>query len=338
MPELNYDTASAAANTLREALLPFTFFLCFLGFVECVAHSRGDGERIVMYFIGVAVIAFLAANFPAGLTILTNSIDGMIDSHQAKTENLFWQILNAHLQETSSIWDVGNYILYGIVKLLQGIGKVGLVIVDLLQNVSILALVGISPILLGMLATSWTRSAGVRFLMTSGIIAMWSLGIALVDIVLYAVGNYIFGAAIGAGGAAGIGVLGAGTAAGVTLTTLAMPALLLVMAVACFVPIGLYLSIPLLMHAVMLGATTQPDHHTLSAGAGIAATGMGLAGAGATRSIATPLQVWHRAHRLPVDRPRVAGGSSPYIAPPAQGVAPPAGGEGGRECTEWRRG
>ena len=40
------------------------------------------------------------------------------------------------------MWDVGNYILYGIIKLLQGIGKVGIIVIEMMQTVSLLALVG----------------------------------------------------------------------------------------------------------------------------------------------------------------------------------------------------
>ena len=229
---LNYDAASAAASMLRQTLLPFTYFFCVLGFVECVAHSRGDGERIVMFFITTAIIVILAVNFPAWLTQFQVAIKGMMDANEERTGNMFYQMLNANLTNTPSVWDVGNYILYGIIKVLQGIGKVGLVIVDLLQNVSIVALAGISPILIGMLATSWTRSAGIRFLMTSFIICLWSVGVGIVNIVLFGAGQYIFGAALGAGGAAGLGALGAGAAGGIAVTTMAMPALLLAMTIA----------------------------------------------------------------------------------------------------------
>jgi hypothetical protein len=209
----------------------------------------------------------------------------MMDSHNEHVNNLFYQILNANLENEPPVYKVGNYILYGIVKLLQGIGKFGIIIIELLQTVSLLALSAISPILIGMLATSWTRSAGVRFLMTSLIICMWSIGIALVDLVLFGLGQYIFAAAIGAGAAGALGAVGTATGAGVALTTLAMPALLLVMAIAAFVPIALYLAIPIIMHTVMMGA--NPLTSSLSAGAGMAATAIGISGANAARAAST---------------------------------------------------
>ena len=209
----------------------------------------------------------------------------MMDTHNEHVNNLFYQILNANLSNEPSMWDVGNYILYGIIKLLQGIGRFGIIIIEMIQTVSLLALVAISPILIGMLATSWTRSAGVRFLMTSLIICMWSIGIARVDLVLFAIGQYVFAAALGAGAAGAIGTVGAGTAAGVTLTTLALPAVLLAVGLATFVPIALYLSIPIVMHSVMLGA--NPLTSSLSAGAGIAATAIGVSSANAARAAST---------------------------------------------------
>jgi hypothetical protein len=282
---LNYDAATAAANELRNTLLPITYFLCFLGFVECVWRSHGDGERILMFFISVACIVILAANFPAGLNVLKNSINSMMDTHNQHVNNLFYQILNANLTNEPAVFKVASYILYGIIKLLQGIGKFGIIIIELIQSVSILALVAISPILIGMLATSWTRSAGVRFLMTSLIICMWSIGIALVDLVLFGLGQYIFTAALGAGAAGALGAVGTASAAGVTLSTLAMPSLLLVMAIAALVPIALYLSIPIIMHAVMMGA--NPLTSSLSAGAGMAAAAIGVGSANAARAAST---------------------------------------------------
>jgi hypothetical protein len=323
---LNYDGASAAASLLREGLLPVTYFFCFLGFFECCAYSRGDGERIVMFIVAIACIIILASNFPAGLTYLQTAISGMMQTQNEHINNMFYQMLQANLGEVPSVWDVGNYILYGIVKLLQGIGRFGIIIIELIQSVSILALVGISPILIGMLATSWTRSAGVRFLMTSLIVSMWSIGIALVDLVLFALGQYIFGAAIGAGGAAGLAAVGAGTAAGMTITTLAMPTLLLVMAVACFVPIALYLSIPLIMYSVMMGA--NPITSALSAGAGLAATGIGVAGASAARSIATAGGIASRAPAAAAIGSMAAGGNG-SSAPPVPDVTPPSTVTGG---------
>ena len=321
---LNYDAATAAATALRDTLLPITYFLCFLGFVECVARSHGEGERILMFFVGIACIVILAANFPAGLRTLRDAINGMMDSHNAHVNNLFYQILNASLSNEPSMWDVGNYILYGIIKLLQGIGKVGIIIIELLQSVSLLALVAISPILIGMLATSWTRSAGVRFLMTSLIICMWSIGIALVDLVLFGLGQYIFAAAIGAGAAGAIGAVGAGAAAGVTLTTLALPSLLLVVAIAAFVPIALYLAIPVIMHAVMLGA--NPLTSSLSAGAGLAATAIGITGASAARGISTAAGMAYRGAGT-----GSSGSESQSISPAPQSIAPPTPGSSGGE-------
>ena len=320
---LNYDAANAAAIALRETLLPITYFLCFLGFVECVARSRGDGESILMFFISIACIVILAANYPTGLRLLRDGINSMMDTHNAHVSNIFYQILNANLTNEPSMWDVGNYILYGIIKLLQGIGKVGIIIIELLQTVSLLALVGISPLLIGMLATSWTRSAGVRFLMTSLIICMWTIGIAIVDLVLFGLGQYIFAAAIGTGAAGAIGAFGTGAAAGISLTTLALPSLVLVVAIAAFVPIALYLAIPIIMHAVMLGA--NPLTSALSAGAGLAATAIGITAAGAARTMSTAVGMTAAgaASATSGSAGPNSSGSGQNIAPASQDISAP---------------
>jgi hypothetical protein len=57
------------------------------------------------------------------------------------------------------------------------------------------------------------------------------------------------------------------------------------MAIAAFVPIALYLAVPIVMHAVMLGA--NPLTSVLSAGAGIAASGAAAVTAGTTSVIGT---------------------------------------------------
>jgi hypothetical protein len=121
--------------------------------------------------------------------------------------------------------------------------------------------------------------------MTSIIICMWQIGISLVDLILYAVGQYIFTGAIAVGGSAGAAAIGAGTAAGISLTTLALPAVVLAMAIAVFVPIALYLAVPIVMHAVMLGA--NPLTSVLSAGAGVAASAAAAITAGTTSVIGT---------------------------------------------------
>ena len=267
----------------------------------------------------------LTANYPTAITILRDTINSTMDTNNAHVNNLFYQIVNAKLPDQPWITDIGNYILYGLIKLLQGIGKVGIIIVDLLQQVSLLALVAISPILLGMLATSWTQGAGARFLMTSLIICMWKIGVGLVDLVLFAVGQYIFVAAIGVGGAGGVGAIGAGTAAGVSLTTLALPAVVLVMALAAFVPIALYLAVPIIMHAVMLGA--NPLTSALSAGAGIAGTAAGVATAGVARTIATTAAV------RGAGRSRDGAGEANIAPPGNQNISPASQSPGGPMTT-----
>lgn len=282
---LNYDAASAAATSIRDTLLPVTYFMCFLGFVEGVAKSRGDGEKIVMSFLVIALIVIVTVSYPTAINILRDGINRTMDTNNAHVNNLFYQMVTAKLPDQPWVTDIGNYILYGIIKLLQGIGRVGIMLINIIQTASLFALVAISPVLLGMLATSWTQAAGARFLMTSLIICMWQIGVNLVDLVLYAVGQYIFAGALAAGGAAGVGAIGAGTAAGVSLTTLALPAVVLAMAVAAFVPIALYLAVPIVMHAVMLGA--NPLTSVLSGGAGIAASGAAAVTAGTTGVIGT---------------------------------------------------
>jgi hypothetical protein len=111
----------------------------------------------------------------------------------------------------------------------------------------------------------------------------------------------------------GVGAIGAGTAAGVSLTTLALPAVF-VMALAAFVPIALYLAVPIIMHAVMLGA--NPLTSALSAGAGIAGTAAGVATAGVARTITTTAAV------RGAGRSRDGAGEANIAPPGNQNISP----------------
>jgi hypothetical protein len=102
------------------------------------------------------------------------------------------------------------------------------------------------------------------------------------------------------------------------------------MAVAAFIPVCLYLSIPILMHTLMLGA--NPLTSALSAGAGLAATGMGISAGGRLA-----LDLNRGRHRLTRSggrwRRRRNGCWSvsigPSIAPRSEMLNPPSSASGG---------
>ena len=122
--------------------------------------------------------------------------------------------------------------------------------------------------MLGMLATPITQSAGIRFLLVTATICLWPIGTQLVDLILYGVGAHVFAIALGAGAAGAAGAIGTATATGISLTTVALPALVICMAFAAFVPIAMYLAVPIFFHVVMQGGS--PVTAALSSGFGLA--------------------------------------------------------------------
>jgi hypothetical protein len=326
MPELNYDAASQAAMNLRGALLPITYALAFLGWGFAVWRASNLGESVVKYFILAAIVVILTAGFPTALMALRDGIRGLAADNSAHTSNQFYLMLNARLTNEPSMFNVGATVLYGIVKFLQGIGLAGVAIVDLLQNLSVLALVAVSPILLGMLATPVTQTAGLRFLLLSCTVSLWPIGTQLVDLILYGVGAHVFAIALGAGAAGAAGAIGTATAAGISLTTVALPALVICMAFAAFVPIALYLAVPIFFHVVMQGGS--PVTAALSSAMGIGATAMGISGMAASRSIATAGGLASRAPAGAATSSMPAGGNG-SSAPPVPSVTPPSTVTGG---------
>ena len=158
MPELSYDAASQAAMNLRGALLPICYALAFLGWGFAVWRAAGHGQSLVKYFILIAIVVILTAGFPQGITTLRDGIKGLAADNSAHTSNQFYLLLTAKFENEPSIMNVGSYIGYMIVKFLQGIGLAGVALVGLLQSLSVLCLVAISPIMLGMLAAPITLS------------------------------------------------------------------------------------------------------------------------------------------------------------------------------------
>ena len=117
-------------------LLPFVYALAFLGWGFAVWRAAGHGESLIKYFILAGVVVILTSGFPQALMALRDGIKALAADNSAHTSNQFYLLLNARLTNEPSVYNVGSYVLYGIVKLLQGIGLAGVALVDLLQNLS----------------------------------------------------------------------------------------------------------------------------------------------------------------------------------------------------------
>ena len=95
---LNYDAATRGCD-MRYAIrfCPSRIFYASSVSLNALYRSHGDGESILMFFISIACIVILAANFPTGINLLRNGINSMMDTHNDHVNNMFYQILNANL-------------------------------------------------------------------------------------------------------------------------------------------------------------------------------------------------------------------------------------------------
>ena len=100
--------------------------------------------------------------------------------------------------------------------------------------------------MIGFLAISYTQNIGIKFLLTSIGVIMWSLGMVLVDLFLYYLGTGVMGGMLSAG-------VGAGIAAG-PLAIVSWPAAVGTMLIASLVPTFLYLATPIAVATLMSGA------------------------------------------------------------------------------------
>jgi len=243
------------------------FVFGFAGFVEGAGVAGEDMKAQLFNLLKICLIASLAFNFPniiqegdKSLAELHTSISQQQGAIDQADQDAFLQQINVQATEPS-LMDVAGRLTYSVGKCLQKIGFIGYQIVYWIKDISLLLLISVSPLLIGFLAFSYTKSIGVNFLITSLTVILWNIGFAIVDALLIILGKIIM--PIMAGGA----TVGVG---GLAVTTVG-PQFLVMCLTAAVLPVTMYFSIPIITGAIMRGSNV--------AGAAMSAFGMAKQGA-----------------------------------------------------------
>lgn len=240
----NASAFDAGVETLRWKLFPLAFILVILGIWESGWKGGSNPKAILGILLKTTIIVVLLTFFPDLMKGGKEAFDGLKNVVSSDSQNRFKELLSSKFPEVS-IWELGPYIALLITTLLQFLGLIGVKIVTFFQQYAIGCLTAVSPLMLGLLAISYTQAIGIRFLMTSLCVVMWSVGFIFVDLFLSYLGPVLLGGMAGSGG-------GALVAAGKLL--ISWPAAVGTMLVATLVPTFLYVATPMAIGKLMAGA------------------------------------------------------------------------------------
>lgn len=234
---------------ITDALKYGAFVFAFAGFVEGASLAGEDMKAQLLNILKITMIASLAFHFSdiiqAGdkaLAELHASISERQGALEQREQDAFLQQIQAQATEPS-LMDVAGRLTYSVGTCLQKIGWIGYKIVYWIKDISLLLLISVSPLLIGFLAFSYTKSIGVNFLITSLTVILWNIGFAIVDALLIILGGIIM--PIVAGGAVGVS-----SAAAVTVG----PQFLIMCLMAAVLPVSMYFSVPIITGAIMRGS------------------------------------------------------------------------------------
>ncbi|MEZ5405227.1 MAG: hypothetical protein R3F23_03320 [Verrucomicrobiia bacterium] len=265
MIPLSTTLGGQAAISLRDMLMGVPFLLCVFGIIERTWNSENKPKELFNSIIVTAIVVGLITSFPI---ILNELRDGFISIHKKFEEiPLLEKLYTTKIAEgdSPSKWDIGNYICYVGVLLMQKLGYFSVRALVWFQEFAINGLTAVSPILLGFLATSYTKSIGINFLLTSLGVVLWHLGFAIVDVVLFNLSGPILAVS-------GLSAFAAGSAliSGTIGWPLALAGLLLIVIISN----TMYLSVPFVVQALLRGA--NPATTALAAGIQGTTTAIGM--------------------------------------------------------------
>ncbi len=278
MTTLGYDQALQ----LRTALMPIAYLLCTTGLIMSAFRNWGNFHEILMSIVGIGVIVIILNGYPTALTTLADGFKTLRQQTTAAapggTQPTWTQIFQAQIEQPS--WDQWPEKLeIALCQMLKSIGEIAIWFLNWIQALAFNGLIAISPVLIGALAVPWTQGAGITFLTTSFGIAAWHLGIALVDILLADIAGTL---------TLGAGLSGAITAA-TTIPLGILPVFIGMLAGIICIALAMYLAVPIIMAAVLRGAS--PLTTGAKAGMEMALSALGLAGLTGARlgaAFATP--------------------------------------------------
>lgn len=241
-------------DEVRKALFAGAFLLGVTGFAEGVWLAGEDMRAQLLNFLKIGIIGSLIFSFPIIIQEGDKALGQIHTSIQQGQQDAFRAQIDADVAEPS--WtDIPSRIAYTLGICLQKIGWIGYKIVYWVKDISILLLIAVSPLLIGFLAFSHTKSLGINFLITSLTVILWNIGFAIVDTLLVVLGNIVMPIM-------GTGAAGVGSAFVVTVG----PQFVAISLVAAILPIAMYCAVPIITGAIMRGSNV--------AGAAMSAYGM----------------------------------------------------------------
>ncbi len=272
---------SAAAGDIRTLLMPLAFVLCVIGIGEMGWRAGSDPRAILGTLLKTILIVGLLIAYP---TMMERGQEAFIDIRNQFTDARdadFVRLLRSRIEnQPSDSWtDLGKIVPAAIGYLFQGIGRFTLILLRFFQEFAIAGLVAVSPLLIGFLFVSYTQSLGIQFGITSLTVLLWHVAICLVDIVILAISDVLFGP-ITAGG-----LVQTGANMVIVNNWLLFP---FIMGFAAFVSVFFYLAVPFVAAAVMRGLSGTTSalqagiQGGLSAAGVVVGTGLTAAGAAAT--------------------------------------------------------
>ncbi len=236
----------SAGLEIRTLLMPFAFVLCVMGIGEMGWRAGSDTRAILGALLKTILIVGLLAGYPSAMDNGQKAFVEMRGKFTNARDAKFVQLLRSHIDNPpSDSWtDLGKVVPAAIGMFFQGIGRFMLIVLTFFQNFAIAGLIAVSPLLLGFLFLSYTQSLGVQFCVTSLTVLLWHVAICLVDIVIVAISDTLFGP-ITTGG-----LIQTAQNVIVVQSWLLFP---FIMAFSALITVFFYLSVPFVAGAIMKG-------------------------------------------------------------------------------------
>ncbi|GEM_PF-3129593 len=175
------------AMTMRDALLPLGGAFCVLGWLLRAKNLKSDvseGFKIIIYFL---CIAALIRFYPDVSLEARKVFDGVsVKFGQDIDVMLQNAVVNVRIEGEDSVVNpiptLAKYVYNTLFWLSYLIRKIAV----LVQTVVIYLLIAVSPLILSFLAVPNLESTGVKFLVTTLSVTLWSIGFNLADLAVLA--------------------------------------------------------------------------------------------------------------------------------------------------------
>jgi hypothetical protein len=269
--------------------MPFAFVLCVIGIGEMGWRAGSDTRAILGALLKTIIVVALIAAYPAMMKTGQEAFLGMRRQFTDARDAKFVQLLRSHVenQPSDSLTEIGKIVPAAIGYFFQGIGRFMLLVLRFFQEFAIAGLIAVSPLLIGFLFFSHTQSLGVHFGVTSLTVLLWHVAICLVDIVIVAMSELLFGPITAET------LVQSGPSSILVQNWLMFP---FVMAFAAIITVFFYLSVPFVAGAIMKGlsgttaALQAGVQGSLQAAGMVVGAGLTAAGAAAMLGGSTAVQ------------------------------------------------